>query len=78
MPKRFYANIEFDPIIAKSSFYQIMDEVVDHFTTDMGTKVKITIEIEAESLEGFKESLQYIVKKNCRTLKFDMAEFEEE
>ena len=42
-----------------------MDEVVLQFTSRSGVKVKIAIEIQAESETGFDEGLQRAVKENC-------------
>ncbi len=39
-------------------------------------KVKIAIEIQAESEMGFDEGLQRAVKENCNVLRFKNAEFE--
>ena len=76
--KRFYASVELDPIIAKSRFFEIMEEVVEHLGSDVNNSVKISIEIEADSPNGFDENIQRTVKENCRTLKFDTFEFEPE
>ena len=51
--------------------------MVQQFTTRMGVKVKISVEIQAESGLGFDADLQRAVRENCRTLKFKNAEFEE-
>ncbi len=75
--KRFYGGIDLDPILAKKQFADLVDEVVQQFTTRMGVKVKISVEIQAESGLGFDADLQRAVRENCRTLKFKNAEFEE-
>lgn len=54
----------------------LVDEVVQQFTTRMGVKVQISVEIQAESGLGFDADLQRAVRENCRTLKFKSAEFE--
>ena len=74
--KRFYATIELDPILAKKQFADLVDEVVQQFTVRTGVKVKIAVEIQAESAAGFDEGLQRGVKENCDVLKFKRAEFE--
>ena len=40
-------------------------------------KVKIAIEIQAESETGFDDHLQRAVKENCNVLRFKNAEFED-
>ncbi|QXP89132.1 ATP-binding protein [Methylococcus capsulatus] len=74
--KRFYGSIELDPFLAKKQFADLVDEVVQQFTMYPGVKVKIAIEIQAESATGFDDGLQRAVKENCNVLKFKNAEFE--
>ena len=73
---QFYGTTELDPIKAKLSFAQIVDEVVQQFTTRHDVKVSISVEIRAESPTGFDEGVQRAVKENCRVLKFKNGEFE--
>ena len=76
LKKQFYGSIELDPILAKKQFADLVDEVVQQFTMRTGVKVKIAIEIQAESATGFDDGLQRAVKENCNVLKFKNAEFE--
>lgn len=73
---RFYGSVTIDPLTAKMQFAQIMDEVVEQFTTRTGVKVAISIEINAISTTDFDEDLQRAIKENCNTLKFSGNEFE--
>ena len=74
--RQFYGSIDLDPFLAKKQFADLVDEVVQQFTTRTGIKVKVTIEIQAESAAGFDDGLQRAVKENCNVLKFKNAEFE--
>ncbi|MBX9611601.1 MAG: DUF499 domain-containing protein [Burkholderiales bacterium] len=74
--KQFYGSIELDPIQAKKQFADLVDEVILQFTSRTGIKVKIAIEIQAESTTGFDDSVQRAVKENCKVLRFQNAEFE--
>lgn len=74
--KQFYGSIDLDPILAKKQFADLVDEVVQQFTLRPGVKVKIAIEIQAETSTGFDDGLQRAVKENCSVLKFKNAEFE--
>lgn len=58
-------------------FADIVDEVVQQFTTQTGVKVRIAFEIQADSSAGFDDGLQRAVKENCKVLRFGNAEFEE-
>ncbi len=75
--KQFYGSIELDAIQAKKQFADLVDEVVLQFTSRPGVKVKIAIEIQADSAAGFDDALQRAVKENCNVLRFKNAEFEE-
>ena len=59
--RRFIGRVELDPINAKTDFSNIVDELIQHFTVKTGVRVKITIDIEAESEAGFDEDLQRTV-----------------
>lgn len=74
--RRFYGSIDLDPTLAKRQFADIVDEVVQQFSTKLGVKVRISIELEAESSAGFDSGLQRSVRENCRTLRFKGADFE--
>ena len=75
--KRFWGNIGLDPIQAKRQFADLVDEVVQQFTLHPDVKVRISVDIQAESQAGFDEGLQRAVKENCHVLKFADAGFEE-
>ncbi|WP_293645321.1 ATP-binding protein [Thiolapillus sp.] len=74
--KQFYGTVSLDPIRAKMDFATIIDEVVQQFTAKLGVDVKISVEIQAQSKEGFDEALQRAIKENCNVLKFLTSEFE--
>ncbi len=75
--RQFYGSIELDAIQAKKQFADLVDEVVLQFTSRPGVKVKIAVEIQADSATGFDDGLQRAVKENCNVLRFKNAEFEE-
>jgi len=62
---------------AKMQFADIVDEVVQPFTTRAGVKVRIAVEIQADYSAGFDDGLQRAVRENCNVLRFRNAEFEE-
>lgn len=73
---RFFGSLELDAIRAKKTFADVVDEVVQQFSARAGVKVRISIEIEADSPIGFDDGVQRAVKENCNVLKFKQAEFE--
>lgn len=74
--RRFYGQIELNPITAKKQFSDIVDEVLLQFTSRPGVTVKIAVDLQAESREGFDDSVQRAVKENCNVLHFRSSEFE--
>lgn len=73
---QFYGSASLDPFLAKKQFADLVDEVVQQFTTKQGVRVSISVEIRAESSAGFDEGLQRAVRENCSVLKIKPAEFE--
>ena len=76
--KLFYGTTQLNPVSAKLQFAEIVDEVVEQFTSKLGVNVSISVEIQANASVGFDESLQRGVKENCNQLGFSSAEFEED
>jgi hypothetical protein len=74
--KYFHASVDLDSLTAKKQFADLVDEVILQFTSKAGVKVKISLEIEAESELGFDDGMQRAVKENCNVMKFKNAEFE--
>uniref|UniRef100_UPI0026198E16 hypothetical protein n=1 Tax=uncultured Halomonas sp. TaxID=173971 RepID=UPI0026198E16 len=75
---QFYGTVTLDPVKAKLDFANVVDEIVEQFTLRTGVEVKISVEIEATSHDGFDEALQRTIKENCNVLKFSSSEFEGE
>ena len=76
--RRFHGSVKLNPISASLDFSTIAQEIIQHFSCKLGTRVNITLEIEAESDNGFDDSLRRTVQENSRTLGFNHAEFEED
>jgi len=58
-------------------FKQITDEILAHLAANPGTEIEVSVEIQAESSEGFDESKVRTISENANTLKFDQSGFEE-
>ncbi len=78
MPKRYYGSIELPAASAGMKFTDLMQEVVQHFSSDPDNQVSIRVEIEAKSPTGFDERTQRTVRENSNTLGFNSGEFEQE
>ena len=57
---------------------RIADEVIAHLAGLVGSKVTVTMEIEAEVPSGVPDHVVRTVTENCRTLKFNSQGFEKE
>jgi uncharacterized protein len=77
LKRRFYGSVDLDAVQAKKQFSDVVDEILIHFSSQQGVKLRISIDFEAESSAGFNEALQRTVRENARALKFKTSEFEE-
>ena len=77
-PKRFYGTAKLNPLRISSEAGTISQEVIQHLESLLGSNVEVTIEITAQSTEGFPDNVVRTVTENARTLKFQDFGFEEE
>ena len=78
LPKRFFGVVALDADTATMDFSTVVNEVIQHFSTQAGVDVRVTVEIEARSRDGFSAAVQRTVKENCGVLGFKPADFEKE
>lgn len=71
-PGRFYARFKLDSVRGIRQLEEIMTNVTNH----LGANIKITVEIEAESTDGFDDRTQRIAVENAHQLGAQAAEFE--
>ncbi|MCZ7537983.1 MAG: hypothetical protein M5T61_19990 [Acidimicrobiia bacterium] len=74
-PSRYYGRITLDSMRWARTIADIADAVVTQLEKGAGAKVRITLEVEAES-DGFNDAVQRTVNENAATLKFETSEFE--
>jgi uncharacterized protein len=72
---RFYGRVDLDPVRFLRQMSIISDELVTHLG-NVGAKLRLTLELEAESSDGFADDVQRTVTENAATLKFESHEFE--
>ena len=73
---RFIGHVETDSTRFFRSTDDIEKEILKHLNLATGTKVKITIHIEATNHEGFSQDTERTLKENGRTLGFGNVEFD--
>ncbi|MGN6772552.1 MAG: DUF499 domain-containing protein [Rhizobiaceae bacterium] len=69
-PTRFFGSVNIDVDRPVKSFDAILNAVILELQRNPGTKVKLTLEIEADAPEGFDEGDIGVVRDNARQLKF--------
>ena len=77
-PKRFHGTVVLDSARVGRDASRIADEVITHLVGLVGSKVKITLDIDAEIPAGVPDHVVRTVTENSRTLKFDNSGFEKE
>lgn len=77
-PKRFHARVRLDPNRVTKETSTIVDEVLQHLTSQLGVDVDVELEIEAKIPHGADPGLIRILSENCTALKFSDFGFEDE
>lgn len=75
-PKRFHGTVTLDTTRVGRDAGKIAEEVISHLAGIVGSKVTITLEIEAEMPGGVPENIVRTVTENSRTLRFTSQGFE--
>jgi len=76
-PKRYHGTVILDSTRVGRDAGRIADEVISHLAGLVGSKVKVTLEIEADIPSGAPDHVVRTVTENGRTLKFNSQGFEE-
>jgi predicted AAA+ superfamily ATPase len=77
-PKRYHGTVTLDTGRVGRDASRIADEVVAHLSGIVGSKVKVTLDIEAEIPSGAPDHVVRTVTENGRSLKFTSQGFEED
>ena len=77
-PRRFHGAVTLDALRISRDASQITQEIVQHLTGLVGSRVEVTLEIQAEIPDGVPDHIVRTVAENCRTLRFTTHGFEEE
>ncbi|MGE5619338.1 MAG: Swt1 family HEPN domain-containing protein [Sphingomonadaceae bacterium] len=78
LPKRYHGTVTLDSTRTGRDAGRIADEVISHLVGLPGSRVKVTLEIEADVPGGVPENVVRIVTENGRTLGFTSQGFETE
>ena len=74
--KTFFGTVELNPLQPKPQFGDVVDEII-LLLNRPDVRLKISVEIQAESENGFDDGIQRAVRENCNQLKFKNGSFED-
>jgi len=77
-PRRFYAKVALDPNRPTPQVSNIAQSILSELDRVRGTKVTLTLDIDAETAEGFPEDVESVVRDNAASLRIKDFGFEEE
>jgi predicted AAA+ superfamily ATPase len=77
-PTRFYGSVTLDPTRVGRDAGRVAEEVIQHLTGLIGSKVEVTLEIQADVPQGVPDNAVRTITENCRALKFKTHGFEKE
>ena len=75
--RRFFLSAALDTTRINRDVQNYVEEIIRHLTSEDGTRVTISLEVEAESDNGFSPQTIRTVSENARTLGAKDAGFEE-
>lgn len=74
---RFNGIVELEPERLSRDVGQLTEEIIQHLAILPSSKIKVSLEINAEVPNGIPEKTSRIVLENSKTLKFKVHDFEE-
>jgi hypothetical protein len=77
-PRRFYAKVSLDPNRPTPQVSNIAQSILSELDRVRGTKLKLTLDIDAETSEGFPEDVESVVRDNAASLRITDFGFEGE
>ena len=77
-PRRFYAKIALDPNRPTPQVSNIAQSILSELDRVRGTQVKLTLDIDAETTEGFPEDVENVIRDNAASLRISDFGFEGE
>ena len=77
-PRRFYAKISLDPNRPTPQVSNIAQSILSELDRVRGTKLTLTLDIDAETAEGFPEDVESVVRDNAASLRITDFGFEGE
>lgn len=67
--RRFFMSADLDTTRINRDVQKYVEEIIQHLTSVDGVRVKVSIEVEAESADGFAQQTVRTISENCRTMR---------
>ena len=77
-PRRFYAKVTLDPNRPTPQVSNIAQSILSELDRARGTTITLTLDIDAETADGFPEDVESIVRDNAASLRISDFGFEGE
>ena len=74
---RYFGTVDLNPQTAALKFSDIQNDLVQHFSSKLGTRVSIKVDIIAENSTGFDQGIIRTVTENGKVLGLSNSEFSE-
>jgi hypothetical protein len=74
--RRFFMSADLDTTRINRDVQKYVEEIIQHLTSVDGAKVTVSLEVQAESDEGFTQQTVRTISENCRTLRVRDSGFE--
>jgi hypothetical protein len=75
-PRRFYAKITLDPNRPTPQVSNIAQSILSELDRARGTTITLTLDIDAETADGFPEDVESVVRDNAASLRITDFGFE--
>jgi hypothetical protein len=76
-PRRFYAKVALDPNRPTPQVSNIAQSILSELDRVRGTRVTLTLDIDAEAAHGFPEDVESVVRDNASSLRITYFGFED-
>ena len=73
---RFFMSADLDTTRINRDVQRYVEEIIQHLSSVDGATVKVSLEVEAESIDGFTQQIVRTISENCQTLKVRDSGFE--
>lgn len=75
--RRFFMAADLDITRINRDVQRYVEEIIQHLTSVDNAKVRISLEVDAENIEGFNQQTVRTISENCRTLRVRESGFSE-